>query len=590
MRRLVLIPLAAILLAAPAARASDPIMRLSSVRAGMHCTGLTVVQGTTISSFNADVVDVVDDIGAGGPTILIRTSGPAVDVTGIADGFSGSPIYCKDTNGVSRNVGAIAYGLGDYGNKLALVTPIEAILSEPVTPPASPRRLTRRERASIRPLAAPVTIAGLTPLLARRLAAVARARGQAVYPTLAGPLGSFPPQQLRPGASLSVGLSSGDLAISAIGTVTYTDGSSVWGFGHPLDAAGRRGLLLQDAYVYTVVNNPNGDIGVSYKLAAPGHDLGTLTGDTLNAVTGRVGALPPITDVTVHAKDLDTGKALTSRSNVADEIALGPPVGFSPLEIVAPTAVADAGVRALQSYPARETDTMCLNTTIAGHSRPLRFCNRYVNDQGFGGAGLSAADDVDAAVSLLDTVQFSGLRVLSVSADLTLRRELAQAYLQSGTAAPRVRAGHKLPVMVKAKVVRGATRKFSFAVTVPPHLVPGRYRLMLSGQGPDGTGGGGGLAAFLADLLGGGGGSAGGGGGLGELGPTSFGDLASQFAQLGSYDGLTGVFVPVSSPRGRRHSKHPKPRPHRSKRMRVYRDPGMRIGGHVAIPVRVTHP
>ena len=41
-----------------------------------------------------------------------------------------------------------------------------------------------------------------------------------------------------------------------MGTVTYVDGDTVWAFGHPLDGAGRRSLLLQDAYVYTVVNNP----------------------------------------------------------------------------------------------------------------------------------------------------------------------------------------------------------------------------------------------------------------------------------------------------------------------------------------------
>src|SRR5438270_682775 len=123
---------------------------------------------------------------------------------------------------------------------------------------------------------------------------------------------------VRPCASVGVGLSSGDVAVSAIGTVTYTDGRSVWAFGHPLDAAGRRALLLQDAYVYTVVNNPNGDIGTTYKLAAPGHDVGTLTGDSLNAITGLVGALPPITELTIRAADLDTGKVEHTRAKVPD--------------------------------------------------------------------------------------------------------------------------------------------------------------------------------------------------------------------------------------------------------------------------------
>ena len=73
--------------------------------------------------------------------------------------------------------------------------------------------------------------------------------------------------------------------------MTYTDGDQVWGFGHPLDGVGARALLLQDAYVFRVVNNPLAIPGVAgtYKYAATGHDVGTLTNDALSAVAGRVG-------------------------------------------------------------------------------------------------------------------------------------------------------------------------------------------------------------------------------------------------------------------------------------------------------------
>src|SRR4051812_18264086 len=82
-------PLAAVLSAAvPAvAHAGDPIMPLAQVRAGMHCTGYSVIRGTDISSFDVDVIDVL-----AGPDaqILVKVSGPAVDASGIAEGFSGS--------------------------------------------------------------------------------------------------------------------------------------------------------------------------------------------------------------------------------------------------------------------------------------------------------------------------------------------------------------------------------------------------------------------------------------------------------------------------------------------------------------------
>jgi hypothetical protein len=588
-RRLALLALATgLLLGASTAEAADPIMPLSDVEAGMHCAGLTVIRGTDISSFDAEVIDVVGE-GPDGPGILIRVSGPAVDETGIAEGFSGSPVYCLDDHGVFRNAGAIAYGFGDYGNKLGLVTPIQAMLDQPVTPPSSARRLTRRERASLRRLATPLTVSGLTPGLSRSLTAAARSRGRPLYAAPSGPLGSFPPQRLRPGASLSVGLSSGDVAISAIGTVTYTNGSSVWGFGHPLEDAGRRNLLLQDAYVYTVVPNPNGDIGVSYKLAAPGHDLGTLTGDQLNGVTGRIGQLPPTTRVTVQARDLDTGRRMSSHTKVADELELGSPFGISPLGFVAPIAVLDANARVLLSEPGRTTATMCLRATVAGHARALRFCNRYVGDAALAGpGGVLAASDVDSATILFETAEIQGLHVTTLSADLSLRRGLAQAYLQRVKARKQVAAGGQLPVTITTRVARGANRTFTFDVPVPRNLPAGRYQLALSGPGPDGSESEGedGLSALLAALLGDVGGPPGGG-------AKSFKGLATRFAALHNYDGLTAVFVGRAP---RPHAPKPKGKPakprrrHVSGRIHAYRNPDLRIGGSKVASVRITRP
>ena len=109
----------------------------------------------------------------------------------------------------------------------------------------------------------------------------------------AGPLGGFPAQELRPGSAVSAGVASGDLTLGSIGTVAYRDGSAIWAFGHPLDAAGRRALLLQDAYVFSVINNPLGtEEAITTKLAVPGHTVGGFTFDGLNQIAGRLGAPP----------------------------------------------------------------------------------------------------------------------------------------------------------------------------------------------------------------------------------------------------------------------------------------------------------
>ena len=60
-----------------------------------------------------------------------------MDATGIAEGFSGSPVMCLDANGVRRNIGAISQSVGEYGNHVVLVTPIEEMLRDAPPPPAA---------------------------------------------------------------------------------------------------------------------------------------------------------------------------------------------------------------------------------------------------------------------------------------------------------------------------------------------------------------------------------------------------------------------------------------------------------------------
>ena len=134
----ILILCAALLSTAASALADGETLSLSEVSAGMNCTGETVVQGTTITSFAVHVISVVQAPGEG-PRILVQVSGPAVDSTGVAEGFSGSPVYCPDGLGGQGNIGAISEGIGQFGNNVVLVTPIDQMLGEPVTPPASDR-------------------------------------------------------------------------------------------------------------------------------------------------------------------------------------------------------------------------------------------------------------------------------------------------------------------------------------------------------------------------------------------------------------------------------------------------------------------
>ena len=474
LRLVILLTCAGLLLPAANAHADGgPIMPLSAIQPGMNCTGQTVVQGTTISSFTVHVIDVVQAPGEGA-RILIQASGPAVDSTGIAEGFSGSPVYCPDAFGTMENAGAISEGIGQYGNDVALVTPIEEMLGEPVDPPSSAPRLAVRPR----PLLAPLTVGGLSPSVFGVLQRAAARSGRVLLadPAPTGTAAGFPVQALVPGASVGASYSSGAITLGAVGTVTYVNGQTVYAFGHELDGAGRRALLLQDAYVYYVVNNPDPTVAPSYKLALPGHTLGIVSSDTPNAVIGQVGSPPPSVPVDVTAHDLDTGTTVALNSLVADETDVGLPLGASQVDSVAPLEVAQAATQIYDGPPAAESGRMCVRIYLRGSRVPLGFCNRYVGTGVPGDAGTmppelanAASADVATAFSVLEQVDFTALHVRRVSADIDAQRGLAEASIVGARAPRHVHAGHVVRVRLRVRVFRGRLRTFTFPLRIPAH-------------------------------------------------------------------------------------------------------------------------
>src|SRR4051795_11973122 len=136
-RTLLATVLAALVPAAPAAGAGDPVMPLSEVHPGLQCTGYTVFRGTAVEPFPVEVLDVVGQATSGetAARILVRASGPKVDATGVAAGFSGSPIYCPRPDGTMANAGAISETIGDFTGNVVFATPIEQILGTPVDAP-----------------------------------------------------------------------------------------------------------------------------------------------------------------------------------------------------------------------------------------------------------------------------------------------------------------------------------------------------------------------------------------------------------------------------------------------------------------------
>ena len=529
--------------------AADPIMKLSEVRPGMDCTGRSTIRGTAVAEFDVEVIDILRGEAAYyGSRILMRVSGPAVDATGIGPGFSGSPIYCRDGAGVERVAGAISEGLGQYGNFVALATPIEDMLGVPATPPPSARRASALLR-SARPLKAPLTVSGLTGPVRR--AALAGAR-RANFPLAVAPSSSsvfYPPYELIPGSPVAAGLSSGDMTISAIGTVTYRDGDRLWAFGHPLGGAGPRSLPLLDAYVFTIIDNPLGTFdATTYQLASAGRPVGALTNDRLSAIAGTIGRPPPTIPLTVFTRDLATGRRHTIRAEVADERRLGLGSG---LDLVTSFALSDSVVRVLQAEPFDATSSTCVKIRVRQAARPLGFCKRYFDP-------WEMFADVSQAMALVDGYKFGPLGIRSVSIRTGVRIGVREAFILRAKAPRRVRPGQRIRVRLELQRSRAGRFQRSFGYRVPRSTKPGRRTLTIRGNGSGGSG----LDELFALLFGG-------GGGAGSRAPRSIDELRVRIADLGTPDGVRATFA------------------RKDRGEVVYRTKQLRIRGKTEVPVIV---
>jgi len=471
LHRCALLIVLAVLSCAGAAQAADPIMPLSDVRAGMVCTALSVVHGTEISSFNAEVLDVIaDDPAAGGARLLVRVSGPAVDATGVGPGFSGSPIICD-----GRYAGAISEGIGDYGNKVVLATPIESILGARPSAAASARRAPGLLRAA-RPLTGPLIVSGLSSRTRRLLARAAARVDLTVLAAPPGPLGGYPPQELVPGAAVAASYSTGDISLGGVGTVAYRDGDQVFAFGHQLDGLGRRSLFMQDAYVFGVIGNPIGipDLGaMTYKLTSSGgHVLGAITNDTFSAIAGNVGGGPPSIPLRATARLHDSAERVTLDSSVADERKLDLGAGLS---LIAPLAASTALDRLLGSFEPVALKA-CTRFRVRELRKPIGFCNSYFDS-------FTPLNDVAQAATMVDEFDLAPLHIRGAAVSMEVTRGFADEVVVGAQAPHDVRAGTTIPVRVALRRRGGGGRSLTVKVPIPAGGGPGGPPPVIEGNG-----------------------------------------------------------------------------------------------------------
>ena len=272
--------------------AESPFLSVREIRPGMHGTGKTVFAGNIISDFDVEILGVLENIGPKQSLILGKFSGGPLEHTGVMQGMSGSPVYIG-----GKLIGAVALGFPYSKDPIAGIRPIEEMIAAGLIPgkPVIP--------AGMSEIATPMAFGGFTSKTLEAYAAQLKPFGFEPRQGL-GVGGSAldntmgKPSDLHPGSMISVQLMSGDLNVGADGTLTYIDGTRVYGFGHRFLGTGPTDLPFARSEVLALVPNLNS----SFKISAAKELMGVIQQDRNTAITGELGKradLVPI-DISVN--------------------------------------------------------------------------------------------------------------------------------------------------------------------------------------------------------------------------------------------------------------------------------------------------
>jgi hypothetical protein len=443
---------------------------LKEVRAGMHGVGRTIFQGNRIEEFQVEILGVLQNTGPKQSIILARLSGGPLAEAGVIQGMSGSPVYIN-----GRLLGAVALGFAFSKEPIAGIQPIEQMVKEgsiehadvpspgsggfalrpalPVssfTAPAS----SQVSSSGLSQILTPLAVSGLSPRTLQAFAPTFRklgfeteqgvSTGSPISPEISG--------TVVPGSMISVQLMSGDMSISADGTVTYVDGKKIYAFGHQFLDSGSTELPFAKSDVITVLSTLN----TSFKLSTPRQWVGTILSDRNTAIAGEIGRPAhtiPIA-ITVHSSTTGTHDY---HVRVVNDRLLTPFVTQTALFSSLDSTERSVGAGTLQ---------LTEQISFENGRPPLELRDIFVSDSAL---PQQVALNAVASLSFLLSSGYSDLKVKGMSFDLRETETKKQVYItQAWTSAHTVRPGEVVEVTIALSGENGVqlTRSVNYRVPI----------------------------------------------------------------------------------------------------------------------------
>jgi hypothetical protein len=501
---LALVSVAAVNCIGATASAAEPspstYWKVDEIRPGMRGKGTTVMVGTKLEQFGAEVLGVMRDVSPGRDMILCRLTGCNLEHAGIVQGMSGSPIYID-----GKLLGAVAFAWDFAKDPIAGVTPFQQMV-EFVR--SSDRRIAAESKdvgkqaatwgvlggtspviaglgteadgasdvgpvfeaagplAGMRQIATPVAASGFT---SRALAFLEeRFRPIGLAPMAGGAASKTTIQQegdkpLVPGAPLSIAMVTGAFDLSAIGTVTHVEGDRVYGLGHPMFSLGACEFPMMTGYIHTVYPRAS----VSMKMGSPLKVVGVLDTDVSTGVAGRVGPKPDMLPLTVRVKTGRYSDPHVYSVQVVREPSLLPSLVLSVLTNAIDTEgnlPEELTARIKATIRLKDREPIELNETLSGP--------RYTGM--LGPAALFTP--IASIVNIIVRNPLTKVRIEGIDCEVEIQPGRSVATIESvRLASDRLEAGDTLRAIVTLKPFKGERHSVSLGLDLPAELHEGTY-------------------------------------------------------------------------------------------------------------------
>jgi hypothetical protein len=487
-RILVLAMASATAFAQPAARpraGKPPILRSAEVKAGMKATAWTVFSGSEPEPVPIEILGVLKNAWGPQQDIILGKMGGRAQHTNVAGGMSGSPVYVD-----GKLMGAVALRLSVFSpDAICGITPIELMLEindfdqsrpgDAKAPGDSARGAQASAGWTLTPIESPLVMSGFSEATLREFGpmfqqlGIRPAQGGAATGAASGKLAAGWQGALQPGDAVSGVLVSGDMGMTAMGTVTYNDGRRVLAFGHPFLNLGPVSMPMAKADVVMTLASafqPN-------KIGNATDVVGALRQDRHSGILGVLGETAEMIPTRLRVRTFGQGAQPIKEKDLRFGVFVQQK--WTPFLMM---VTLFNSLQGLNDFADEATYRVSGNVEVEGGGR-ISLSNVFAQ----GEMPTAAPPPMQMALwwgdkfnrLYLNTVRMPKLRSVDATVELFPRRSVATiegAFADAG----EVEAGAELPVRVYLRPYRGGRIERLVRVKVPASFPRGEHRILFS--------------------------------------------------------------------------------------------------------------